>query len=150
MGLWSFLFGKRRSAEPEEHFAPSLAQEIARNERYQSRDLYLEGSGEYEYDIVGESRYQENLERIVGGKTDESQEFECTAYLTAEPSNPHDRHAVRVDINGLTVGYIPRDDAKTIGEQIGRRNAKVDAIITGGWRRRNGNEGSFGVKLDLL
>ena len=30
--------------------------------------------------------------------------------IFAEPNNPHDRNALRVDINGLTVGYISRDE----------------------------------------
>ncbi len=54
--------------------------------------------------IVGESHYQQNIGRVaaVGKRVD----------LVAEPDDPHDKNAVRVDVDGLTVGYIPRDKAK--------------------------------------
>ena len=32
--------------------------------------------------------------------------------LVPEPKNPHDKNAVRVDVDGLPIGYIPRDKAR--------------------------------------
>jgi hypothetical protein len=68
--------------------------------------------GDFDIDIVGESHYQLALERIAGGKHRDSAQFECTATLVLEDSNPHDGNAVRIDIAGQTVGYFPRNDAK--------------------------------------
>ena len=37
-----------------------------------------------------------------------------TARLVAEHDNPHDRTAVRIEVQGLTVGHLPRDDAAVL------------------------------------
>ena len=54
--------------------------------------------------VSGESFYQENIRRVaaVGKDVD----------LVPEPENPHDKNAVRVDVDGLQIGYIPRDKAE--------------------------------------
>lgn len=141
MGIFSFLFGGG-----------------SRDTDFQSREmsgatLHIDGAGTYDFDIVGEASYQENLEQIAGPKTEAGHEHECMAVLIPEPDNRYDRNAVRVDINSLTVGYIPKEIAAAIAGMIARSPAvsrfSVDAIIVGGWRRRNGSEGSFGVKLDM-
>lgn len=36
------------------------------------------------------------------------------ARLVAEHDNPHDRTAVRVEVQGVTVGHLPREDAALI------------------------------------
>lgn len=116
--------------------------------------MKIDGEGEFEFDIVGESHYQDALSRIAGPKTEEGVEWYCEAELRPEPSNPHDRNAVAVMIQGLKVGYLAREDAmawKRALANTGRPDAPtlVDAVIVGGWRRPGGDEGSFGVKLDL-
>jgi hypothetical protein len=110
--------------------------------------------GDFDIDIVGESHYQSALERIAGGKDRDSAELECTATIVLEDSNPHDGNAVRIDIAGQTVGYFPRDDAKTyrcVLAKAGspRATLTVPAMIVGGWKRGAANEGSFGVKLNM-
>jgi hypothetical protein len=69
--------------------------------------------------------------------------------LVVESSNPYDRNAVRVDINGLQVGYLPRDDAKAFRERLAREHLTAtsypcEAMIVGGWEG-----GHFGVRLAL-
>src|SRR3546814_17207922 len=44
----------------------------------------LRGTGRYEFDIVGESKYQDALEEICGGRTDESAEKHVEAILYLE------------------------------------------------------------------
>jgi hypothetical protein len=110
--------------------------------------------GDFDIDIVGESHYQLALERIAGGKHRDSAEFECTATLVLEDSNPHDGNAVRIDIAGQTVGYFPRNDAKAYRRVLAKAGSPratftVPAMIVGGWRRGAANEGSFGVKLKM-
>jgi len=54
--------------------------------------------------VHGESFYQANIRRVAAvGKA---------VNLVPEPANPYDRNAVRVDVDGLTIGYIPRDQAE--------------------------------------
>lgn len=114
----------------------------------------LPGPGTFEFDIVGESHYQDALEAICGGRTEESAEQFAEAVLVLEDSNPHDNMAVRVDIGGDTVGYLSKSDARSYRRQLrelGHPNitCKCKAMVVGGWQRPGGDVGSFGVKLDL-
>lgn len=55
--------------------------------------------------VAGESHYQDGL-RVITGEGDVRHQTE--AYLIPEPDNPHDADAVRVEIDGHKVGYLPR------------------------------------------
>jgi hypothetical protein len=103
----------------------------------------------YSGEVVGESHYQRNLLKIAGGKAPEGVEIFVEAKLVLEDANPHDKHAVRVDIAGLTVGYLPRDRA--FAWRAGRPplNYSCRAVIRGGWDRGGQDQGNFGVWLDL-
>jgi hypothetical protein len=112
------------------------------------------GCGKFGIQIVGESHYQEALERISGGRTKDGVELYVKANLILEDSNPHDGSAVRVDIQAETVGYLSRHDARKYREAL--RNAghprligSCDAVIRGGWYRGRRDMGYFGVRLDL-
>lgn len=112
------------------------------------------GIGEYEFDIVGESHYQDALERIAGPRTDAGVEFECVALLICENDNPYDKNAVAVTINDEKVGYLSRDDAVEwrellADEWVEESPVTVDALIVGGWDRGANDKGSYGVKLDI-
>lgn len=120
----------------------------------QSMQGHLPGPGTYEFDIVGESKYQGALEAICGGRTEDSAEHVTEAVLYLEDSNPHDNLAVRVDIDGRTVGYLSRKDARSYRQQLkqlghDRLVCRCDAMVVGGWRRSRTDQGYFGVKLDL-
>lgn len=116
--------------------------------------LRLEGDGTYSTDVVGESHYQRGIERVVGGRTRKSAEHYCSAVLVIEDDNEYDGNAVRVDIDGVTVGYLPAEDAPDYRQWLRRehgrvRNATCPAVVVGGWDRGGGDRGHFGVKLDL-
>ncbi len=55
---------------------------------------------------------------IVGiqhAKGSESLKYGTWAKAAREPDNPYDANAIRVDtVNGLKIGYVPRQHAKTI------------------------------------
>ena len=54
--------------------------------------------------MKGEASYQRNIRRVAApGKL---------VALVDEPTNPYDKNAVRVDVDGLTIGYVPREHAK--------------------------------------
>jgi hypothetical protein len=114
---------------------------------------WLLGDGLFRVEVVGESHYQDALEAICGGRTEAGVRHDCTALLVPEPTNRFDRNATRVDIDGRTVGYLPRFDAIGYrdGLQLARipwRPLKCQAVIRGGWQRR-GDLGQFGVMLDM-
>jgi hypothetical protein len=135
MGLFSRLFSKPAPAVP-----------LAR--------LWLEGSGTFALEIVGEASYEPALETICGGRTDESVNLKSEACLICEDSNPYDSMAVRVDIGGHTVGYLSRDNARRYRQELQRigypkQQAFCSAVIRGGWDRGSRGRGHFGVWLDL-
>lgn len=100
----------------------------------------------YAYNIVGEQSYQNNLKKIAGPKEDKSKFFECYAKVSSEPFNQYDKNAVKVEINGLLVGYLSKGEAvKLAGKVI---NKTVPAVIDGGWKDEEGT-GSYGVKLAI-
>jgi hypothetical protein len=111
----------------------------------------------FAFDVVGESRYQAALSDICGGKSESGHEYQCTAYLILEDDNPHDAQAVRIDIDGSTVGYLDRENARKFRKElaVAARGVTVNvaccpALIVGGWSRdRGADQGHFGVKLDL-
>jgi hypothetical protein len=119
----------------------------------------MEGDGDFETDVVGESHYQDALAEIAGPKTEAGVDLEVKAQLVPEPDNPTDPQAVAVYIEGRKVGHLARDlAAQWVAIQARRGETgqivEVDANITGGWRQalRGGgtSEGAFGVTLDLL
>jgi hypothetical protein len=133
MGLFSWLFG---GAERSETTAE------------------LVGRRTYALDVVGESKYQPALEKICGGRTEDGHEKVVKATLIYEDNNPYDNKAVRVEIEGMTVGYLSRQNARKSRkklEALGHPGitGTCSAMIVGGWDRGGGDTGYFGVKLDL-
>jgi len=61
-------------------------------------------------EVVGVKYYRENLERLCAGHSG-SLDIRTEALLVPEADNPHDPNAVRVDVVGLTVGHLPKEDA---------------------------------------
>ena len=68
--------------------------------------------GSHDLEVVGESHYQDALWRVAGGRTTERVRVETQAMLVREPDNPYDANAIAVWIEGSTVGYLCRDDAR--------------------------------------
>ena len=77
----------------------------------------------------------------------------CQARLVPEPDHPHDRFAVRVEIGGRSVGYLPASHAVAYREALARHNLAGEPVwcasrILGGF-----DEGQafrpFSVSLDL-
>jgi hypothetical protein len=114
----------------------------------------LTPTGSYELNVVGEASYQSNIERIAGGRTSEGVRSHCEATLVPEDGNTHDPMAVRVDIQGKTVGYLSRPNAREYRAEIKRLGFpngifSCKALIVGGWERGTHDRGHFGVKLDV-
>ncbi len=134
MGLFSWLFGK------QEVTPAAIAN--------------LPGPGTYSLDVVGESNYQAALESICGGRSTRSQEKIMEATLIHEDDNPYDNQAISVRIQGKTVGYLSRKEARKYRKQLKQAGypgitAKCSAMIVGGWDKGGGDRGHFGVRLDL-
>lgn len=111
--------------------------------------------GDDDLDVVGESYRQEALWKIVGGKTSERIRKEAIGYLVPEPSNLYDPNAIGVWVQGLQVGFIAKELAREIiddllalmeanpGNYIGLRG-----VVAGGGERDDG-PGMLGVFLEF-
>jgi hypothetical protein len=114
----------------------------------------LPGPGDFALEIVGTSHHQTTLERIAGGRTEDSADVLVQAVLIFEDHNPHDANAVMVLIDGKLVGHLKRSDAPLYRQQIlkagyGPLPGRCAAKIVGGWYRDEDDRGYFGVRLDL-
>ena len=114
----------------------------------------IEGDDSFSLAVVGESSYQAALERICGRRTRDGHDVVTLASLTLEDDNPHDSMAVRVAIQGQTVGYLTRDKARAYRDRLAARGhlqpaATCRARIRGGWYRGADDVGSYGVQLDV-
>lgn len=62
-------------------------------------------------EVVGESFHQDALARAAQNADLGDEGWLVAAQLCAEPANPQDPNAVRVNVAGETVGYLSRSDA---------------------------------------
>lgn len=112
------------------------------------------GPGTFLIEVVGESRYQEALEEICGGRTEDGHRHSVEAYLVPEDDNPHDSQAVLVVMEGNPVGHLDRKTARSFRKALAKvapqgTTAKCPGVIVGGWDRGGDDWGHFGVRLDL-
>jgi hypothetical protein len=120
----------------------------------EQQHVKLRGPGTFSLEVVGESHYQEALEEICGGRTEDGENLIIDAILIHQNNNQHDAMAVAVAIKGELVGYLSRENARQYRQSLKDSGfagypAVCRAKITGGWDRGDGNVGHFGVRLDL-
>lgn len=103
--------------------------------------------------LVGTSHYQTVLLGLAGSrKTDEGVTLDVRVMLQHEEGNPHDQNAIAAFVGKKQVGYMRSEDSQTFRdflEKNGATNAECDARIIGGWDRGGGDNGNFGVRLNL-
>jgi len=141
MGLIKRLIGS--SSKPEPRSAPGIkdTQWFKHAERF----------GDVRVDVVGESHYQPAIRAACNWKPGTDTLFQCMAELVPEPTNPYDRHAIKVTINGACVGHLSREDAVTLGPAIRaaikrQGSGACRAVIAG---HASGETDNLGVFLHL-
>lgn len=104
----------------------------------------VQGRGNFNQAVVGESSYLGDLRSIAGGG---EVFYDCTAVLVLEDANQYDSNAVAIFIHDRKVGYLSRTDAKRYrGWRRGNgANVECPARIIGGGRGRE----NLGVWLDI-
>lgn len=110
--------------------------------------------GYFGFDIVGESNYQANLAALAGKHGPKGPEVIFTAFLIPEDDNRYDDKAVRIDAEGMTLGYLDRDTARSFRRRLSAKKltgqtTACKATLKGGHIMRDGNKASYGVSLDL-
>jgi HIRAN domain len=110
--------------------------------------------GDDPLEVVGESRYQDALWMIVGGRRSDPVRFAVEAVLEPEPQNPYDPNAVKILVEGHHVGYLSRENAALyrpgllrLIEESPTGRVALEGQIVGGGPRRDGI-GLLGVFLD--
>lgn len=101
--------------------------------------------------VVGVSNYQKALGKVCHNKCDDGLEMFVRANIVPEEGNPYDSNAVRIEVEGETVGYLSRENAlkwrgKMISEGISEAVACPAKIK---WDRNAFALGSYGIWLDL-
>lgn len=108
-------------------------------------------AGGADVEVVGESRYQDALELVGGGRNLDGPRVRIlTARLVCEPTNQFDPNAVVVEIESRKVAYIPREEAPRFSAALREFGAPATcrARLKGGFETR-GERAHLGVVLDL-
>ncbi|ASY21078.1 hypothetical protein A1sIIA65_02310 [Candidatus Planktophila dulcis] len=80
---------------------------------------------DYNYDVVGESFQRDHLMALVRSHNAFSVgEIYGIATLEPEPTNEFDPTAVKVVVEGVQVGYIPKFDSAAVTQMIGKSGKK--------------------------
>lgn len=114
--------------------------------------LRLQGGGGYEFAVLGVSRYRPALEKLCDAAQGDPRTVD--ALLIPEENNPRDRNAVRVEVQGRTVGYLPPELADTYRKRLvesgypGARSI-CKAKLTGRMHSSLGRIMDYSVRLDL-
>ncbi len=109
---------------------------------------------EYDFEVVGESNYQDVLKTLRGNLDDPAMDGIGTAILVPEDTNPHDNQAVKVTVQGFTIGYLSREDARSFrrrlaAKKLGMVPSSCGLLITGGYMLEDGSQAFFGAQLDM-
>ena len=117
-------------------------------------DVFIDGDGHFDLEVVEVSHYQRHLKILSERYSKKSTDRQLIARLHYENTNPHDENAVRIVIDGGTVGYLTRKDARKLRERIEKVRPEgliisCDALIIGGKRVGVFKKTDFGVCLDL-
>lgn len=113
--------------------------------------FYLGSGAGFTVAIVGESYRQTALREISGGRRRRGEEVIFDAVVYAEPSNPYDPNAIRVDdAQGRQIGYLAKEDAAAYqllftALRAESRVGTCRAMLIGGTPTKP----SLGVILDL-
>ena len=115
-------------------------------------DMEEEDSSEsgYNFDVVGESFQRDHLVALLKkNKVIDVGQFQTQAMLEFEPTNDFDPNAVKVMVDGLQVGYVPKTfsgDVTRMMNDKGVTEFEVPALL--GWDNNNPMP-AIGVKLDM-
>jgi hypothetical protein len=115
-------------------------------------DMEEEDSSEsdYDFDVVGESFQRDHLVALLKkNKVIDVGQFQTQAMLELEPTNDFDPNAVKVMVDGLQVGYVPKTfsgDVTRMMNDKGVTEFEVPALL--GWDNNNPMP-AIGVKLDM-
>jgi hypothetical protein len=110
---------------------------------------------QYDFELVGGEYYQAELQHIVDNHRGEQLDgLPLTAMLIPEEENRSDNTAVRVDVEGLTVGYLSLVDSKGYHRRMAELKQKVKptacaALLVVSPTQKDATDTQHRVMLDL-
>ncbi len=141
MGILKRLFGDELEPPPQNVRSARDTRWVEDVERF----------GDIRVDVVGESHYQPAIRAACNWKPGTDTLFHCMAELVPEPTNPYDRNAIKVTLDGECVGHLSRQDAVTLGpairEAIKRQGSGMCRAVIAG--RTNSDTDNLGIFLHL-
>lgn len=90
--------------------------------------------------VVGTSNYQDALKKV---STWTKREGPLDRYLEAvvefEPTNPYDKNAIKVSVDGILIGYVAKSDHRLMMSKVRKAGgaARMEVIIVGGTEGKN-------------
>lgn len=144
--IWAWIKGKKPATQKPAQTPPNRSTQAPAHE--------WPRLGEFDFEVVGESFYQKAIKKIAGDHGDDPAQIETTALIVPDDQNPHDEKAVRIDIDGMTVGHMIRQDARSFrrrlaSKKLGPAITSCHALIVGGYKMKDGTRASYGVQLDI-
>lgn len=114
---------------------------------------HWDSTGMFKVAVVGTSYYREQIAAIAQNPPEVHALVTCLAYLVPDNQNSHDRNAVRVVIEGQTVGHLAADYAKIYRSYINElpshiKHISVAAAITNGLTTRD-KKYEYTIELDI-
>jgi hypothetical protein len=122
------------------------------NRARQVRCAIVKGDRRFDFSVAGDSNYQQDLERIAGGRRSEGVRHLAAALLVPEPDQQPGGKAVAVKIERRTVGYLSSEVSSIFLKALadgGFDCAASGAAIVGGWTHGGEEAARFAVKLDI-
>ena len=100
--------------------------------------------------VAGESHYQDALRALTATDGSEPVRGDFEAVLVPESDNRFDPNAVRVEISGRQIGYLPRAEAAAYRPMLERlaargRRGSCEAVVSG----RGGSSGTSNIGVFL-
>jgi hypothetical protein len=123
------------------------------NHRRNTAKLFFVSDNSFSVHAHGSGNYQDRLQTIIrtGNETDSKHRYEASLFL--DNKNPFDCLAVKIDINGSTIGYLSRLDARAYRQELSRLELGAAdhgcAAIIIGDRGHGRRHGVYSVRLDL-
>lgn len=74
----------------------------------------------FRFEAVGESNYQYELDKLMPDEEKQKDKHKVyyIAKLQFEDKNEYDKNAIAVEIDGMKVGYIPREENKALRKKL--------------------------------
>ena len=117
---------------------PKIQASLPPPENVSSSDRGLFRTTDFNVRVVGTSYRQSQLAAVAQRLDPSDTQRRLVAVLRCEPSNPYDRNAVSVDINEVSVGYLPKEFAQVVAPILASNTFWCDAQLTGGHQTPRG------------